>query len=61
MHPSKWEAVEWDEHNLDHVGRRISVAEVDQLLFNDPVWRRDQAAQSGDWVAIGETDGGWCS
>jgi len=26
-------------------------------LLNDPVWRRDQENQSGDWIAVGETNG----
>jgi hypothetical protein len=58
MHPSQWEEIEWDEHNLDHVGRRVSPSELVEVLMNDPVWRRDAADQSGDWVAMGETDGG---
>lgn len=37
---------------------RFSVTEVRQLLLNDPVWRRDQHDQAGDWLAVGETNGG---
>jgi hypothetical protein len=55
MHPSEWEAVEWDDDNVTHVGgHEISATEVRQLLLNDPTWRRNGHDQSGDWVAVGE-------
>ena len=59
MHPSEWEVLEWDERNEAHVAAHaISAAEVRQVLLNNPAWRRDQQDQSGDWVAVGETNGG---
>jgi uncharacterized DUF497 family protein len=59
MHPSEWEFIEWDEHNAAHVASHsMSSTEVRQVLLNDPVWRRDKEDQSGDWIAVGETDGG---
>lgn len=26
--------IEWDEHNLDHAARRLTVAEIEQALWN---------------------------
>ena len=35
-----FDRIEWDEHNLDHATRRLTVAEIEQALFNADRWFR---------------------
>lgn len=53
-----WEVVEWDEHNEAHATcHGVSVAEIEQLLAGDPVFRPDRRG-SGDFLAEGTSDSG---
>jgi hypothetical protein len=29
-----FESIEWDEHNLDHACRRVTAAEMEQVITN---------------------------
>jgi uncharacterized DUF497 family protein len=52
-------AIEWDEHNEIHATRhKVSALEIEQVLRNSPVHRRNKRQRSGDYIAIGYTDGG---
>ena len=35
-----FDRIEWDEHNLDHATRRLTVAEIEQAIWNAPRMRR---------------------
>jgi hypothetical protein len=48
-----------DEANENHVTRHgVSVREITQVFRNDPAIRRNRRARTGDYVALGITDGG---
>ena len=34
-----FDRIEWDEHNLDHATRRLTVAEIEQAIWNAPRMR----------------------
>ncbi len=52
------EDIEWDEGNVEHATRHgISAAEITQVLLNDPTIRRNRKGRSGDYYALGVTDG----
>ena len=52
-----FEAIEWDEHNLDHACRRVSATEIEQVITNAIFYRRHQ--QYADRVLFTDlTDGG---
>ncbi len=56
----EWPAeIEWDEHNELHATRhKVSALEIEQALCNGPVYRRNKRERSGDYIAVGYTDGG---
>ena len=58
--PELWpEGTEWDEHNLRHAtAHGISADEIDQVIANGPVYRRNKRGRSADYLAAGNTDGG---
>lgn len=48
-----------DEANEHHVTRHgVSVREIMQVFRNDPAIRRNRRARTGDYIALGLTDGG---
>ncbi len=48
-----------DEANERHVTRHgVSVREIIQVFRNDPAIRRNRRARTGDYIALGVTDGG---
>ncbi len=52
-----FDRIEWDEHNLDHATRRLTVAEIEQALFNADRWFRHPKHKDRRLVRA-ETDGG---
>ena len=51
--------IEWDENNERHATRHgVSADEIEQMLRNGPIFRRNRKGRSGDLQAIGKTDGG---
>lgn len=53
------EDIEWDEANREHTTRHgISVEEITQVLVSNPTMRRNRNGRSGDYYALGSTDGG---
>lgn len=60
MTPALWpEGIEWDDGNLEHAtAHGVSADEIDQVLANDPVYRRNKRGRSADFLAYGATDGG---
>ncbi len=52
-----FDRIEWDEHNLDHATRRLTVAEIEQALFNADQWFRLPKHKDRRLVRA-ETDGG---
>lgn len=58
--PELWpEGTEWDEHNLSHAtAHGVSAEEIDQVVANGPVYRRNKRGRAADYLAIGTTDGG---
>ena len=52
-----FEAIEWDESNLDHACRRVSATEIEQVITNATRYRRHE--QYADRVLFTDlTDGG---
>lgn len=48
-----------DEANEHHVTRHgVSAREITQGFRNDPAVRRNRRARTGDYIALGVTDGG---
>ena len=48
-----------DEANEHHVTRHgVSVREIAQVFRNNPAIRRNRRARTGDYVALGVTNGG---
>jgi len=37
-----FDGIEWDENNLDHACRRLTAAEIEQVIANATVYRRHQ-------------------
>lgn len=35
-----FDSIEWDEHNLAHACRRLTAAEIEQVIAHAAVWRR---------------------
>jgi hypothetical protein len=35
-----FDGIEWDEHNLDHACRRVTAAEIEQVITNATSYRR---------------------
>jgi len=59
MHPSRAIGFEWDENNENHLARHgITPNEAEQVVLNGPAWMRNKKGRSGDWKAVGITDGG---
>lgn len=58
--PELWpEGVEWDDNNHIHATQHgISADEIDQVIANGPVYRRNKRGRSADYLASGTTDGG---
>jgi uncharacterized DUF497 family protein len=53
------EGIEWDDSNLIHATRHgISAEEIDQVIANGPLYRRNKRGRSADYLACGTTDGG---
>ena len=51
--------IEWDEHNELHATRhKVSTLEIEQVLDNAPAYRANKRGRSGDYIALGHTDGG---
>lgn len=36
--------IEWDDDNLDHATRRLTMAEIEQAIWNATTWRRSRDA-----------------
>ena len=52
-----FDRIEWDEYNLDHATRRLSVEEIEQVIWNARVMSRSK--QHRDRAMIQDrTDGG---
>lgn len=52
-----FDSIEWDEHNLDHACRRVTAAEIEQVIVRATGWRRHR--QFADRVLFTDrTDGG---
>ena len=52
-------AFEWDEGNESELARhRITLQEVEEVFFNEPVWASNRRGRAGNRVMIGRTDGG---
>lgn len=52
-----FDGIEWDEHNLDHACRRVTAAEIEQVITNATSWRRHR--RFADRVLFTDrTDGG---
>lgn len=49
--------IDWDEHNLDHATRRLTVAEIEQALWNADQWFRHNSIEDRRLVRS-RTDGG---
>jgi uncharacterized DUF497 family protein len=48
-----------DEANEHHVTRHgVSAREIARVFRNDPAIRRNRRARSGDYIALGVTNGG---
>jgi uncharacterized DUF497 family protein len=48
-----------DEGNEEHVtAHGVSLSEIAQVLWNDPVIRKNRKARSAEYIADGLTDGG---
>lgn len=59
MRPWEAEDLEWDEANEDELwDHRIRQWEVDDVFWNRPVWAPNKRGRSGDYLMVGETDGG---
>lgn len=58
--PELWpEGSEWDDRNLMHAtAHGVSADEIDQVIANGPVYRRNKRGRSADYLAFGVTDGG---
>jgi uncharacterized DUF497 family protein len=53
------EYIEWDEANREHATRHgVSVEEITEVLLSNPTIRRNRKGRSGDYFALGTTDGG---
>jgi uncharacterized DUF497 family protein len=51
--------IDWDEDNREHATRHgISADEITQALLNQPTIHRNRKGRSGDYYALGTTDGG---
>lgn len=51
--------IQWDDYNREHAtGHGISTDEIDQVIINRPSYRKNKAGRSGDYLAVGATDGG---
>ena len=37
-----FDGIEWDEHNLDHACRRVTAAEIEQVIANATMYRQHQ-------------------
>lgn len=52
-----FDSIEWDEGNLDHACRRVTAAEIEQVITNATSWRRHR--RYTDRVLFSDrTDGG---
>lgn len=51
------ESVEWDEHNLEHATRRVSVREIEQAIWN-AIGARRHRRHSSRVVISSVTDDG---
>jgi len=57
--PQRFHDVEIDELNEPHVTRHaVSVAEIYEVLRNDPVVRRNRKGRTAGYLAFGITDAG---
>jgi hypothetical protein len=59
MHPRDAEGLEWDGDNEEEFWPHgIRPWEVEQVFLNRPVWAPNKKGRAGDYLMIGETDGG---
>jgi hypothetical protein len=59
MHPRDAEGFEWREEDEDELWtHRIRPSEVEQVRLNRPVWAPNKKYRRGDYIMVGETDGG---
>ena len=59
MHEVWPEAIEWDEGNMAHAtAHGVTVGEIEQVIANGPMYRRNKRGRAADLLASGETDGG---
>jgi hypothetical protein len=59
MRPWDAEGLEWDDINRDKLwSRQIGESEVEEVFWNRPVWGRNKAGRTGDFLMVGITDGG---
>jgi hypothetical protein len=58
--PEVWpEAIEWDDTNsIQATAHGITAEEIEQVIANGPVYRRNKRGRAGDLLAAGTTDGG---
>jgi hypothetical protein len=58
--PELWpEGTEWDDGNLQHAtAHGVSADEIDEVIANGAVYRRNKRGRSADYLAFGTTDGG---
>jgi len=52
-----FDAIEWDEHNIDHACRRLSATEIEQVINNSTAWRRHRT-HPDRVLFMDRTDGG---
>lgn len=61
MHPREAEGFEWDDANeseLTQPHHPIQPWEVEEVFWNRPVWATNRGGRSGDYLMVGETNGG---
>lgn len=53
------ESIDWDDRNASHATRHgVSLSEIEQVIENSPVYRRNKKGRQADFLAFGYTDGG---
>jgi hypothetical protein len=52
-----FERIEWEEHNLAHATKRLTVAEIEQAILNADEWFRHRK-RADRRVFMSTTDGG---
>lgn len=53
------ESIGWNDRNVIHATRHgVSVSEIEQVLANNPIYRKNKKGRQADYLASGRTDGG---